>query len=86
MTENQETLTILAMRTLRCRSVAQHAQWQIKTPSRTEISATSKAFSFKVTWLVVMFGLALPGSHVIAILIGNVLENSVYKQMCMQDC
>ena len=46
------------------------------------LSATSTAFSFKVTWLVLMFGLALPRSHLKVLLIRNVLENSVYKQMC----
>lgn len=42
--------------------ISWQAQWQTKILSRAMLSATSTAFSFKVT-LVLMFGLAVPGSH-----------------------
>ena len=50
------------MRTLRSRSGVQQALWQTKTLPRTALFATSTAFSFKVTWLVLMLTLALPGA------------------------
>lgn len=82
---------VLVMKTPGSRSgrwpapAAQQALWQTKTPPRAAVSAIFTAFSFKVTWLVLMFGLAFPRRHLKPLLIRTVLENSVYKQTCTQD-